>query len=401
VITQLGIEGFKSFGSPAPPLKLCPLNVVVGANASGKSNLLNALKFLQYAVKQNVDYAVNEFGGVSEVRNKILRQREKKKPVRIYLRLEKEHKATMNGQQWGVTSFDYDIRFDLRSDDASPTIESETLTADMYLKGQRQQFKLSRDASNVRIIDPTRPKEKESEQSYQVPTQEKNRLALGVGFFALPCAMLRYEIEGWRFFNISPDIARQPYKESIDLSLGPAGENLAVVLHQIQKRKNDLNAIVSGLKGAVPGFKNFKTARLPVEGKLAFQIIEEGIRGPIIPSSVSDGTIRLLALLVITVWTRERSTLIAIEEPENGIHPHLSEYIIEILRMASKDVQLLVTTHNPDLLDYLEPEEVFLCDKVHGFTKIRTASDVEDIHVFQKHFKLGELWVQGTLGGIL
>jgi predicted ATPase len=78
MITEVGIKGFKSFGSPPLSLKLSPLNVLVGANATGKSNLLSALRFLRNAVLQNVDYAVGDLEGVTEVRNKILRQREKK-----------------------------------------------------------------------------------------------------------------------------------------------------------------------------------------------------------------------------------------------------------------------------------------------------------------------------------
>ena len=67
MITELSIEGFKSFGSPAETIELGPLNFVVGANASGKSNLLGALRFLQNAVAHDVSYAVSEMGGNAEV----------------------------------------------------------------------------------------------------------------------------------------------------------------------------------------------------------------------------------------------------------------------------------------------------------------------------------------------
>jgi predicted ATPase len=193
-----------------------------------------------------------------------------------------------------------------------------------------------------------------------------------------------------------------PFRETSDVNLGPAGENLAVVLHKLEKSNgsNALDSVVSGLKGAIPGFLDIKTTQLPVEGKWAFQIIEEKIKGAINPDSVSDGTIRLLALLVIASWSVNNSSLIVIEEPETGLHPHLSEQVIEILRTASERCQVIVTTHNPTFLDYLEPEEVILCDKKDGFTYVRRASDITDIKAFQKHFRLGELWEQGVLGGV-
>ena len=62
MITELEIEGFKSFGSPAEKIELGPLNFIVGANASGKTNLLHALRFLQNAVNHDVSYAVQRVG---------------------------------------------------------------------------------------------------------------------------------------------------------------------------------------------------------------------------------------------------------------------------------------------------------------------------------------------------
>src|SRR5579864_4679900 len=87
-IREIRIEGFKSFGTPAEVIPFGPLNFVVGANASGKTNLISALRFLQLAVLQNTEFAVNEFGGVAEVRNKILRQRESLKPLTIGFKLD-------------------------------------------------------------------------------------------------------------------------------------------------------------------------------------------------------------------------------------------------------------------------------------------------------------------------
>ena len=104
--------------------------------------------------------------------------------------------------------------------------------------------------------------------------------------------------------------------------------------------------------------------------------------------------------MVIANWKSAHASLIAVEEPENGLHPHLSEHIVAILRAASDHRQVIVTTHNPEFLNYLDPNEIILCDKVDGFTKLRRASEVSEIEKFRKHFRLGELWVQGTLGGI-
>ena len=163
---------------------------------------------------------------------------------------------------------------------------------------------------------------------------------------------------------------------------------------------DDRTSIAQGLRAIVPGLKDIKTTKLPIEDTLAFQIIEDKLKAPINPASVSDGTVRLLSLLVATSWSVRNSSLITIEEPENGVHPHLAEYLVDILKSASEHSQVVVTTHAPDLLDHLEPDEVVLCDKEDGFTKLKKASSVGDIEQFRKHFSLGELWSQGTVGAV-
>ncbi len=330
MITQLKIEGFKSFGSPEETIDLGPLNFVVGANASGKTNLLSALRFLQNAVLHDVSYAVSEMGGNAEVRNKRLRQRREPKPVRLSLKLEKEVPFSMAEDPDAednlsvVRSFEYKLDLDLRSDDRTPSIEKESLEAKLVRNGKTHNMRLLRSGEEVLVIDPTSGNG--AHQTVPVPEQEPTRLALvGVGFFSVPATILREDIRCWRFHSFIPSVARQPYREEPDATLGPAGEKLAAI---------------------------------------------------------------------------QSSPLITIEEPENGLHPHLAESLVEILRSASEGSQVIVTTHSPTLLDHLEPQEVILCDKTDGFTRLKRASSVVDIDRLREHFSLGELWSQGAVGAV-
>jgi len=400
MLTELKIEGFKSFGSPAQVLSLGPLNFIVGANASGKTNLLSALQFLKDAVLKDAEYAVNMSDGVAEVRNKILHEKRLLKPVMISFKLELAAKVN----RFRITEFNYALKLDLRDDRGRPEVASENLTAALRdEQGQELKYQLRRNRRKVVIIDPTiEDGSQPREITINTPKQEATRLALGVGFFSLPCVILRGIIENWQFYDIDPMAARRLSVETSDAKLEDDGENLGVILHKLeqQKDKGTLEAIIAGLRSVVPGFRGLKTKPLPIEGTWAFQVLEEKIKARMNPYSVSDGTIRLLALMVIANWTVKHSSLVAIEEPENGVHPHLSEHIVSILRAASEHGQIIVTSHNPAFLDYLEPNEVILCDKVNGFTQLRHASDVAQIEAFRKHFRLGELWLQGALGGI-
>lgn len=405
MITELKVENFKSFGSDMKPLFLRPLNFVVGANASGKTNLLSALRFLKICLLQNVEIAVGEFEGPGEVCNKIQRERNLTKPVRLHLKVDGAKVGTVRigrDSPKRAKSFNYHVEIDVRSNEEEPQVLNEELSVE-FADGKNQMlcYKMVRNPSQVTIEDPVFGQTPPG--PIPIPQQDVSRLAAGTSFFSPPLVLFRNFIEGWSFFNIAPAIARQPCKEVPELRLGEAGEYLAAILHKLEKQngeKGSLEQIVSGLRGAVPGFKSVRTKSLEVEGKWTFQVVEDRIRGAINPRSVSDGTIRLLAMMVIAHWSARRSTVLAIEEPENGLHPHLSKHIVELLRTASQTRQVLVTTHNPDFLDELEPEEVVLCDKEEGFTTIRHATDVAEIKSFRKHFRLGELWEQGTLGGI-
>lgn len=401
MITELRIENFKSFGSGMSPLALCPLNFIVGANASGKTNLISALRFLKIAMLQSVEVAANEYGGTGEVRNKILRERDTPKPLRITLRVKVPtgRFRSRQGVIYSISSYHYRVEIDLRASDGVPVVLSEHLDAELALPNKETAtFQLNRSRESFTVLDPLSDPDA---RKHAIEEDDSTRLVAGSSFIGPVVGRFRRFIERWSFFNINPDVVRQASKDVVDPDLGEAGEALATILHRMEKSGNGgINNLIQGLRGAVPSFKGVRSRPLEVEGKRTFQIIEERLRAGINPRAASDGTVRLLALMVIVYWSAERASLVAIEEPETGLHPHLARNVVELLRTASTHSQVLATTHNPDFLDELEPSEVILCDKEDGITKVRQASAVAEVDSFRKHFRLGELWEQGTLGGI-
>lgn len=311
-----------------------------------------------------------------------------------------------------IPSYEYEVSIDPGDDELPATVISEQLKANIIINGKRGIYKLSRTNDTFTITDPidsylrdvTPARKRGSRRSIRKKIQDADasRLVLSTGFLSITNAFIRRGLTSWRFFNINPDVARQPYMESPNIELGSSGEHLAAVLHKISTTTStkEFQAVREGLREVVPAFADVSTRKLPIEGKWAFEIAEQTMEEPISPASASDGTIRLLALLVITSWVSKRADITAIEEPEAGLHPHLSEHIVQILKHAAENTQVIVTTHNPQFLDFVEPKNILLCDKIDGLTNIRNASDQEDIEIFRKHFSLGDLWTQGALGGI-
>ncbi len=402
MLSSVEIEGFKSFGAQGVRVPLSPLNFIVGPNASGKTNFLAALRFLKMALSQGAEHAVSELGGTSEVRNKRERKRKTGKDLRIRITTDQTVpvSAPRNDATLSVSDFDYTLQLDLRAPDGVPTVVSEVLTAVVSRADKPQNYTLTRDKTKVRIEDPE-PLGSHTSQEFAVPPQERSRPVLSAGFFSLPSVLFRQMVDSWSFFNISPQVARLPYKDSAEATLGAFGENLSVVLHRLDSAngQSGLTDLLAGLRSVVSGLKDIKPVKDDLEGKWHLKIAEEGIRGHLSPQSISDGTVRLIALLVIASVGASQHGLIAIEEPENGVHPQVTEHLVSVLREASTTSQIIATTHSQAFLDYLEPSEVLLCGRIGGFTRIRRADEHGEIDSFRKHFSLSELWVQGTFDG--
>jgi predicted ATPase len=128
------------------------------------------------------------------------------------------------------------------------------------------------------------------------------------------------------------------------------------------------------------------------------------------PSEVSDGTM-LVTAYVLVQFQRRQPSVLAIEEPERGVHPYLLGELVSLWRkmtkgeIAGRPVQIVLATHSAELLEYLEPDEVrFLSrDPESGATRIQEAPTGDEhwrdaYATYQE--SLGGMWLSGGLGGV-
>jgi len=171
-------------------------------------------------------------------------------------------------------------------------------------------------------------------------------------------------------------------------------ENLALVLSKIRSRvKNDL------LKSLRMLFEGIEDLHLTVDGGNVLLFLEEADSREIPATRLSDGTLRYLSLLVILLHP-DPPPLVAIEEPELGLHPDVIPHIADLLVSASKRMQLVVTTHSRVLVDALteHPESIVVCSKEAGESRLERL-DAEELKAWLDKYTLGELWSKGELGG--
>lgn len=190
--------------------------------------------------------------------------------------------------------------------------------------------------------------------------------------------------------------------------LQTTGSGMPNLLHTLTRSQQ--SEVADRLKSLVPLYNDVDTrSHQPGTHEVVFQdrwSLDRWLR----PHEVSDGTMLLLALLLIPYQTPE-VTIVGIEEPEHGIHPYLIENIVKMLRMLAngelgpRAVQVILTTHSPTLLGFLRPEEVrFLRrDRQTGGTIVEKApvdSPNWDAAFASYERDLGAMWLSGALGGV-
>jgi predicted ATPase len=204
-------------------------------------------------------------------------------------------------------------------------------------------------------------------------------------------------------YHLSPRQMRLASAAALTPRLSSNGNNLAGVLHGMLIGP-DRQAVVEmerQLAEAIPTLRGFSTPPADANGNM--YSIEYTLAGPAKPpitipaSQVSDGAMLLTAFLALAYG--DTPQILLVEEPENGLHPSMLKRVIEILRKMStgkignQPRQVVLTTHSPLLLNYVEPDEVRIFRRTpDGGTQVTRMSKVPNIEALQKEFAPGELW---------
>lgn len=212
-------------------------------------------------------------------------------------------------------------------------------------------------------------------------------------------AALRQFITGWYVSYLSIDQTRGQPEVGPEDRLSRTGDNLANVIQFLSEQYPDrLEEIFSRLRMKVPRIERVLAEPMP-DGRLLMMIKDAPFESPVLARFASDGTLKMLAYLVL-LNDPDPPPFIGIEEPENFLHPRLLHGLAEECRFASERGQVFVTTHSPFFLDALRPVEVrVLYRNDEGYTQAVRAADVHGIKEFvDEGASLGQLWSEGHFG---
>ncbi|MGL5193703.1 MAG: AAA family ATPase, partial [Chroococcales cyanobacterium] len=129
--------------------------------------------------------------------------------------------------------------------------------------------------------------------------------------------------------------------------------------------------------------------------KLYLVLREKNLSRSVSIDQISDGTLRYLLLLSV-LFNPERGNLVCLDEPETNLHPDMINTVAESLKQASKETQIILTTHSPLLLNLFELEDVLVFEKTEGNETVVNYNFPDEV---DEDFLVGQAWLQGLIGG--
>ena len=360
-----------------------PLTVLLGPNGSGKSTVFDVFAFLAECFESGLRRAWDRRGRARE-----LKTRGSDGPVIIEIKYRERPGARL-------------ITYHLAVDEPAgkPVVVHEWLRWKRGRYGAPFRF-LEYSRGYGHAISGEAPDADATR--VEIPLQSPELLAVNaLGQFQdhPRVAALRTFIIGWHVSYLSADSTRGQPEAGPQEHLNRTGDNLAnVIQHLSEQHPKRLEHIFEVLRQRVPRVERVLAEAMP-DGRLLLQIKDAPFSNPVLARFASDGTLKMLAYLVL-LHDPEPPPFIGIEEPENFLHPRLLPELAEECRATCKRTQLLVTTHSPFFLDGLRPNEVrVLWRDEAGHTQTRRAADLPGVNAFMEEgAQLGDLWMEGQFG---
>jgi predicted ATPase len=387
-VLRFEVEGFRSLRK----IDWNPgnLNVVIGPNGSGKSNLLRTLELLSIAANGGLGAYVKREGGIEPLmwdgRATQIRVRCKLSPAEDRRDPDRE-------------SLTYDLSLGRLGTSSAYRIESEVL-GNFYhveLRARPEPFKLLERNPRHAVIFDSEQKELVAHQE-SVP-EEETLLSLGAGPFTANRLIVTHQqhIARWgiyQSFHTDREAAiRAPAVARMETELDADGQNLISVLHTLYSTNRDFkNEVNTAMRTAFSD--DFDEIVFPpaADQRIQLRLRWRSLQREQSAADLSDGTLRFLFLLA-ALANPSPPPLVAIDEPETGLHPSMLPIVAEYARDAAQRTQVILATHSPELLDAFgnEPLTTTVVEWKDGQTMLRVLAG-EHLDYWLKKYTLGELY---------
>jgi len=410
-IRRIKVSNFKSFKKL--DLELGKFTVLIGANASGKSNFVQIFRFIRDITNSGLDNAISLQG--SEYLTNIGLSPPHLFSLKVTVvsdgfgfRVSESVIASMNeaDYQFALEFKPKRTGFEIKKDSLNLRVEYIRLakakngkakkgkaigTGRLIIRNEKgtPKFKLERPAGiKARVED-----------MFPLFLQEKLKpktLLLQTPFFFFP--PLGDAFRDIAIYDFDPKLSKKAVPVAGKFELEEDGSNLSLVLKGIVENAGKKRKFSNLIKDLLPFVDDLSTDKF-ADKSLLFKLRENYFPDVYFPASfISDGTVNISALLIALYF--EQKSLIIIEEPERNIHPHLISRVMDMMKDASQNKQIIVTTHNPEVVKHTDIKNILLVSRdKDGFSNISRPSEKKQVKIFLKNqMGLDELYTQNLLG---
>ncbi|MEZ5635960.1 MAG: AAA family ATPase [Burkholderiaceae bacterium] len=354
------VKGFKSIAS-IEKLKLGAINVVIGANGSGKSNFIGVFSFLHALKAAHLQEYTGRAGGANRV-----------------------------------------LHFG--------TKKTKALTIHVSFEGERNQYSVSLVPTNTDELSPLNETAYFWDKRYPRPYSEAlARVGPEAGISSDKLSKIGTYVRGhfdrWRLYHFHDTSGTSPMKQTADLNdnayLRPDGSNLAAFLFYLkEKHETSFDLIRKSVQRVAPFFQDFQLAAQKLNAnKIRLEWRHVGTEDYFDASSLSDGTLRFIALATLFFSQSLIARLSSWSMSQKlGLHPFALTMLASLVKQSATKTQVILSTQSPMLLDHFDPADVLVADRVDGGTTL-SRLDVEKLEIWLEDYSLGQLWEKNELGG--
>lgn len=371
MLDSIQLAGFKSIKEM--DLEFSSLNVLIGANGAGKSNLIGFFQLLNFLMTGSLQLYIAENGYADALLHFGAKQTPQMSATLKFSTpagQNKYHMRLVSAAQDTLIFADEAISFTRSGSDIEAPLVS--------LGAGHRESKLAVD--NIEISG-------DMKCAYNRKTAE-----------VIKKIMQRWIVYHFHDTSKEARIKKQAYIHD-NVYLKDDGGNLAAFLYSMKhNHKPHYERIVKVIQSVAPFFGDFvlePNALNPNYIMLNWR--ERGKSTVFGPHQLSDGTLRFMAMITLLLQPRLPEAII-IDEPELGLHPYAIGILAEIMKMVSRDTQIIISTQSVSLVDHFEPKHIIVVDRVKDQSVFRRLTEEELSHWLES-YTIGELWEKNVLGG--
>ncbi|MBD3196075.1 MAG: AAA family ATPase [Candidatus Lokiarchaeota archaeon] len=425
-IKRVSVKNYRSFEEL--DIALGKFNVIVGANASGKSNFISIFSFIKNLVEFGLNDAISLVGGIEYLRNVYLLHNDKISleieaeslknglyrfspfkeemaisPKKIIYKLElliteNEKEYQINEEEMKIFCKFFKINID--NEEMKENFLDDGEISILRTNGKIQ-CKVS---SKSEVIDKDLVKrlylfddEKISDMRLDPDESIIRGRSIPIPFISF---MIERILKGIHLYEINPKPPKEFSRISGKSELEPDGKNLILILKKLLNDKKKEEKLAEIIKDFLPFIEKISIDKL-ADKYICANIKEIFSKDKFLPASLmSDGTINIIALIIILYF--EEKPIIIIEEPEGNIHPFLISKVIDMMKDVSHRMkkQIIITTHNPEIVKYAGIEHLYLMQRNNkGFSNMVKPEENKQVQIFlENQMSIDELFIQNFLG---